>query len=123
METSCFDAVGVDAAVLAGDAATQRMADERDGEQLQVLEQLRHVEDVVDHGVLPAARPLRIAVAAQVGGDDVELLAQFLRHPVPVAAVVPAAVDEHHRRRAGRCPNPRSAASTAASRRRAMSVQ
>ena len=45
-----LDTIGIDAAVLAGNSAAKGVADQGDGEQLQVLQQLCHVENVVDEG-------------------------------------------------------------------------
>ena len=82
------------------DRAAERVRDDRDRRELLLMDQLRQVVDVVDHAVVRAGDPLRVAVAAQVGREDVPVVAQPLGDPVPVAAVVAAAVHEHERRRA-----------------------
>ena len=93
--------VRIRARVLQRDRAAERVADDRDLLDSERAQQLVDVERVVDHGVAAADRPLRVAVAAQVGGDDVEVAPQILRHPVPVAGVVAAAVDQQQRRLVG----------------------
>ena len=57
-----------------------------------LMHELGDVVDVVDHAVVAADQPLRIAVPAQVGRDDVVVVAQLLGRPVPVPAVVATAV-------------------------------
>ena len=73
------------------------MGDDADREALERFQQRRHVEDVVDHGIRAADRPCRIAVAAEVGCDDVEGAAELSGDPVPAPAVVPPAVQEQQR--------------------------
>ena len=53
------------------------------GRQLLLMDELREVVDVVRHRVVAGRRPRGIAVAAQVGGDDVVLVAQRWRRPSP----------------------------------------
>ena len=90
--------VGIGAGVLQRDRAAERVADDGDLLDAERAQQLVDVERVVDHRVAAADRPLRVAVAAQVGRDDVEVAPQILRDPVPVARVVAAAVDQQQRR-------------------------
>ena len=76
-----------------------RMADQRDVLDAGLPHQLGDVVDVVDGGVAAAHQPLRIAVAAQIGRDDVVVVLELLRHPVPVAAMVAPAMHKQHGRR------------------------
>ncbi len=43
-------------------------------------------------------------MAAQIGGDNVPVVAQFFRHPIPTARMIAAAVDEEQRWRLGVSP-------------------
>src|SRR3546814_3864439 len=71
-----------------------------DGERLQreLVDELRDVADIVRHRIDAALDPFGIAMSAQVGGDDVPVVAQPLRHPVPVAAMIAPAVNQQQRR-------------------------
>ena len=66
--------------------------------------ELRQVVDVAGHRVAAVRRPLAVAVPPQVGGDDVPVVPERLRRPVPVPAVVPPAVDQEQRRLVGIAP-------------------
>ena len=90
--------LGIDPRVLQGDRSAERVADDRDRGLLLLVYELRDVGDVVDHRVVATEHPLGITVATQVRSDDVVVAAQVLRYPVPVAAVVAAAVDEQQGR-------------------------
>src|SRR5215813_12647099 len=48
-----LDTFRIDPAVLTGNASTQRMADDGNGKHLQLLEELRRVQHIIYHGVLP----------------------------------------------------------------------
>ena len=63
------------------------------------MDQLREIVDVAIHRIVAVRRPLAIAVAAQVGRNDVPVGAQGLSHGVPVAAMVATAMHEQQRRR------------------------
>jgi hypothetical protein len=63
------------------------------------MNELGEVVDVARHGVAAVPRPLAVAMPAQIGRNDVPAVAQPLRHPVPVAGMVAAAMDQHQRRR------------------------
>ena len=91
--------LGIDAGVAQRDVAAERMGNERHRREPLLIDQLREVVDVAGHGVGAGRRPLAIAMAAQVGRDDVPVVAQPLRHPVPIAAMVLAAVQQDQRRR------------------------
>src|SRR3546814_1943819 len=74
------------------------MADDGERLQLELVDELRDVADIVRHRIDAALDPFGIAVSAQVGGDDVPVVAQPLRHPVPVAAMIAPAVNQQQRR-------------------------
>src|ERR1051326_213627 len=91
------DGLGVDAGVAQGDVAAERMADDSHRREVPLVDQLREVIDVVRGSVMPGIGPLRVAVTAEVRGDDVIFVPQRGRDPVPVAAMVPPAMDEQQR--------------------------
>ena len=95
------------------------ISDDRRGAER--FDQVGEVEHEVGDRVHAADRPGAVAVAAQVGRNDVPVVAQLARHPVPVARVIAAAVHEHQRSARTRCPNRRSAGAAAAKRRSARS--
>ncbi len=90
------------------------MPDNGDGKKLQLIEQLGDIQHVVDQGVLPAASPLRIAVPAEIGSDNVVVVTQGECHPVPVAGMVSTTVNELIGEGQRGCPNPRSVISNVA---------
>ena len=47
--------------------------------------------------VATVGRPLAVAVAAQVGSQDVPFAPQSRSHPVPIAAMVPPTMQKHQR--------------------------
>src|SRR3546814_12551135 len=51
------------------------------------------------HVILPIGRPGAVAMAAQVGRDDMIAVRQSFGDPVPASAMVATAVDEQQRRR------------------------
>src|SRR5713226_9321574 len=92
------DRLGVDAGVAERDVAAERVGDDRDGREPLLVDELRQVVDVARHRVATVRGPLAVAVAAEVGRDHVPVVAERLRRPVPVAAVVAPAVEQHERR-------------------------
>src|SRR5579871_2188850 len=76
------------------------MGDDANRRQPLLVDQLGEVVDEGAHRIVAAGRPGAVAMAAQVGGDDVVVAAQVLGHPVPVAAVVAPAVQQDEVRRA-----------------------
>ena len=88
------DAVRVDPGVAERDVAPQRVGDDRHGRQPLLVDELGEVVDVAGHRVAAVGGPLAVAVAAQVGRDDVPVVPQGRRRPVPVATVVAPAVHE-----------------------------
>jgi hypothetical protein len=80
------------------------MADDGDFVVAKLMDELGKVVDHVLHVVISIADPVRIAVAAMVEGDDVPVLTQFLRHPVPAARMIAPAMDEHQQRFFGIAP-------------------
>ena len=91
--------VGMDAGVAQADVAAQRMRHDRHRRQVLLVDELRQVVDVGRHRVIAVRRPLAVAMPAEIGADHVPVLAQSLRHPVPVPAVIAPAVNEEKRRR------------------------
>src|SRR6185312_17359635 len=83
---------GIDAGIAERDVPAEGMGDDRDGRQLLLMDQLREVIEVIRHCVMARGGPGGIAVAAQVRGDDVIVVAQGRGDPVPVAAMVPPAM-------------------------------
>jgi hypothetical protein len=80
------------------------MRDNGHRRQFLLMDQLREVVDIGGHRVAAVGRPLTIAVAAQIGGENVPIMAQGLRDPVPVAAMVAPTVHQQQRWRAGIAP-------------------
>src|SRR3546814_17091518 len=58
------------------------------------MDELRNVIDVIIELIGAADHPLTIAMAAQIGRDDVIALAKRLGDPVPVAAMVAPAMNQ-----------------------------
>jgi len=50
------------------------------------MHNLRKIVDIARHGIVARSGPRGIAIAAQIGRDDVIVVAERLRHPVPVSA-------------------------------------
>ena len=96
--------IGIDAAVADRDVAAERMRHDGHWRQFLLMDQLGQVVDIGGGRVIAVGRPLAVAVAAQIGGEDVPVMAQRLRQPIPVAAMVAPAMDEEERRRAGVAP-------------------
>src|SRR6185369_584108 len=90
-------AVGIDTGVVQHDDAAERMSDKADRELINDIEQRREIEYMFRDAIHGAGSPGAVAVSAQVQSVDVIMLTQGARHPVPVARVVKAAVDEHQR--------------------------
>src|SRR3546814_16195392 len=70
------------------------MRDDRQRAEIELMDQLREVIDEAVHVVIAVRRPGAVAMPAQVGGDDMITALQLLCDPVPVAAMVAAAVEE-----------------------------
>ena len=85
------------------------MGDDRHWRHLLLMHQLGDVVDVVHFVIARASRPFAVAMAAQVGGDDVIAALEPLHDPIPVAAVVAPAVGSEHGRRALVAPVDRAA--------------
>lgn len=96
--------VGIEAGIAERDMAAQGVSDDGDRRQFLLMDELGEVVDVAGHGVAAVGRPLAVPVAAQIGRDDVPVMAQRLGDPIPVPAMVPAAMKEEQRRRAGVAP-------------------
>ena len=83
-----LDTLRIDPTVLTGDGSTQGVADDGHGKHLQLFEELCHIQHIIDHGVLPTPRPLRVSVPTQIRGNDVIGIAQGQGYPVPVAGMI-----------------------------------
>ena len=87
-----------------GDVAAQRMGNDRDLIMTQGVNQLGKVIDEGVGFIIAVRRPGAIAVAAQIGGNDVPIFCQLFSHPIPAAAVIAPAVLEDQRRRVAIAP-------------------
>src|SRR3546814_20926742 len=63
------------------------------------MDELREVIDEAVHVILPIGRPGAVAMAAQVGRDDMIAVRQSFGDTVPASAMVATAVDEQQPRR------------------------
>ena len=91
---------GIDPGVAQRDHSPERVGDDRHRRQLLLMDQLREVVDVGGHRIAAVRRPLAVAMTAQIGREDVPVATQRRGDPVPVAAMIPPAMDEQQRRRA-----------------------
>jgi hypothetical protein len=89
-----IDAVGIDAGIAQCDHAAEGMGKDRYRRELLLVNQLSEIIDITSHTVIPVGRPLAVAVTAQVGRQHVPLTAQTVGHPIPVATMVPPAMNE-----------------------------
>ncbi len=96
--------LGIQAGVAQRDHAAERVGDDGHRRQLLLVDQLGQVVDIGGGVVDPVRRPGAVAVAAQVRGDDVPVVAQLARHPVPAAAMVASAMHQQQRRGGGIAP-------------------
>ena len=71
------------------------MADQVNREVVDDVDQRRQIQHVFGDAIERARRPGAVAVAAQIHGVDVKMLAERARHPIPVAGVIQTAVDQH----------------------------
>ena len=94
----------IDAGIAQRDIAAIRVRNDRQRRQLLLVDQLREVIDAGAHRIVAISRPAAVAVTAQVRRDDVPVMAQFLGHPVPAAAMVPPAMQQDQGRRIGIAP-------------------
>src|SRR5581483_6930955 len=85
---------GKDARSLQGDARAQRMADQRRRSMAERIHELMQIQHVIDHRVTAADRPVGVAVAAQIGRDDMKVAPQLERDPVPIAAMIAPTVHQ-----------------------------
>src|SRR5262249_32494170 len=89
-----LDTLRIDPTILTGNSSTQGVAYDGNGKHLQLFEELRHIQHVIDHGVLPTPRPLGVSVPTQIRGNDVIGIAQGQCYPVPVTGMIASPVDE-----------------------------
>ena len=74
------------------------MGDDGHGGQALLVDELGQIVEVAGHGVAAVRRPLAVTVPAQIGSDDVPLLPERFRRPVPVPAMIPPPVKEEEGR-------------------------
>src|SRR5262249_61333141 len=82
------DTLQVDTGVAERDIASERMRDDAHRRQTLLMDELVEIVDVFGDRVAAVRRPLTVAVTAKIGRDDVPVVAQRLRGPVPVATVI-----------------------------------
>ena len=87
-----------------GRANIAGVGDDAHRRQMLLVDQLGQIINEGRHGIVAAGGIGAVAVAADVGGDDVIVAAQILGHPVPVAAVVAPTVQQDQRRGIGVSP-------------------
>src|SRR3546814_10762698 len=75
------------------------MGDDRDRRQLLLVDELGDVIDMGRRRIAAVGGPLAVAMAPEVGRDDVTVRPQLLRHPIPVAAMIATAVQQEEGRR------------------------
>ena len=81
-------------------AAAERMAHDAQLPLPERLDQHRDIQRVKDREIGAVARPVAVAMAAQIGCDHVPMMPQCARRPVPAARVIAAAVEQQEQRRA-----------------------
>ena len=86
------DARGIHSAIMQNDASAERMAHEANGKIIDDIEEGGEIEDVFGYAVGGAGGPSAVAMSAQIQREDVIMLAQDARNPIPIASVVQAAV-------------------------------
>ena len=74
------------------------MADQRHREGVKLGQELSEVGHILDHGISAAAGPLRIAMSAQVRGDNVVIMTKGPGDPVPSAGMVRPTMDQGQER-------------------------
>ena len=80
------------------------MGNDGHGCKVQLMHKLGEIVNKGRHFVVAVGLPLAVPMASQVGCYDVPILAQFLRCPVPAAAMITPAMDQEQRRRVGVAP-------------------
>ena len=90
--------VGIDAGIAQRDISAERMTNDRDRRQFLLMDQLGKVIDKGGDRVVTVGRPLAVTMSALFGGLHVPVAAQCGGNPVPIAAVIPASMQEHQRR-------------------------
>ena len=81
------------------DHSTHRMANDRDFLKPFGLHQACQIVDVIGLAVAATDRPIGIAMAAKVRGDDMKPRPQRPRQLIPVAGMIETAVNQEQRRR------------------------
>ena len=73
------------------------MPDQVNGKISNDVGQSGKIQDIFGNAVHRARRPGAVAVAAEIDGVNMEVLAQRAGHPVPIAGVIESAVHQHER--------------------------
>src|SRR5215831_4516535 len=89
-----FDPLRIDTAVLTGDAATQGVPNDGNGKHLQLFEELRHIQDIIDHGILSPPCPLRVPMPAQIRGNNVIGITHRQGYPIPIASMITSTMNK-----------------------------
>ena len=87
-----------------GDIAAQRMRDDGDGGEAKLVHQLRQIINIAGDRIIAGHVPLAVAVTAKIGTDDMPILAQLHRRPVPTARMIAPAMEQDQRRFVGISP-------------------
>src|ERR1700674_2365419 len=86
--------VRIQAGIAQRDVAAQRVSDDGNRCEFDLMSDLRQVVDIGCHRVITVRGPGAVAVAAQIRGHDMPVGAQAVGHPIPAAAMVPSAVSQ-----------------------------
>jgi hypothetical protein len=89
------DTLRVDTGIGQRNATSERVADQANREIVDHVEESGEIEDVLGDRVRRSWCPAAVAVAAEIEGINVVVLAEGLRDPIPVACVVQSTVNEN----------------------------
>src|SRR5712692_10919964 len=78
------------------DHTAQRMADKGKWPLADHIAERGQIENVLGYRIDRTWRPLAVAMTAEVECENVIVVAQRARHPVPTASMIQPAVNEHH---------------------------
>src|SRR3546814_11757515 len=93
----------IDAGIAQREMGAEGMGDDRDRRQLLLVDELGDVIDMGRRRIAAVGGPLAVAMAPEVGRDDVKVRPQLLRHPIPVASMIATAVRSEERRVGREC--------------------
>src|SRR3546814_12708289 len=72
----------IDAGIAQREIGAEGMGDDRDRRQLLLVDELGDVIDMGRRRIAAVGGPLAVAMAPEVGRDDVKVRPQILRHPI-----------------------------------------